>query len=74
MTGRIHLDDLNSQQLDELYDLVDALRAAEAAVRAATLAEAIAAIEDPEQRALASTGLGLGWEAARDVLFRLADQ
>ncbi|WP_424891833.1 hypothetical protein [Streptomyces sp. XH2] len=27
MTDRIHLDDLNSQQLDELYDQLDTLRA-----------------------------------------------
>ncbi|MFE4915853.1 hypothetical protein ACFRCX_30580 [Streptomyces sp. NPDC056652] len=38
--------------------------------RAAILREAIAAVEDPEQRAQTSTGLGLGWEAARDVLLR----
>ncbi len=40
--------------------------------RAALLAEAIARVEDPEQRALTTTGLGLGWEAGRDVLRRMA--
>jgi hypothetical protein len=43
-----------------------------AATRAAVLAEAIAAVEDPQERAKTTTGLGLGWEAARDVLRRLA--
>ncbi|GKQ35154.1 hypothetical protein [Streptomyces sp. A012304] len=40
--------------------------------RAALLAEAIARVEDPEERAKTTTGLGLGWEAARDVLRRMA--
>ncbi|MGW6741705.1 hypothetical protein ACWGDX_13420 [Streptomyces sp. NPDC055025] len=40
--------------------------------RAAVLREAIAAVEDPQQRARTTTGLGLGWEAARDVLLRMA--
>lgn len=44
------------------------------AVRAALLAEAIARVEDPEERAKTTTGLGLGWEAARDVLRRMADE
>jgi hypothetical protein len=40
--------------------------------RAAILAEAIARVEDPEERAKTATGLGLGWESARDVLRRMA--
>ena len=42
--------------------------------RAAVLAEAIRRVEDPEERAKTSVGLGLGWEAARDVLRRMADE
>ena len=42
--------------------------------RADILAEAIRRIEDPEERAKTTTGLGLGWEAARDVLRRMADE
>jgi hypothetical protein len=40
--------------------------------RAAVLAEAIARVEDPQERAKTTTGLGLGWESARDVLRRMA--
>ena len=42
--------------------------------RAAVIAEAIAAVEDPQERAKTTTGLGLGWESARDVLRRMADE
>jgi hypothetical protein len=42
--------------------------------RAAVLAEAIRRVEDPVERARTSTGLGLGWEAARDGLRRMADE
>jgi hypothetical protein len=38
-----------------------------AEVRAETLREAIANVEDPAQRT------GLGWESARDVLRRMSD-
>ncbi|MGW1784880.1 hypothetical protein ACWCQQ_38120 [Streptomyces sp. NPDC002143] len=41
--------------------------------QAAVLAEAIRRVEDPAERAKTTTGLGLGWESARDVLRRLAD-
>lgn len=40
--------------------------------RAAILAEAIVRVEDPEERAKSTIGRGLGWEAARDVLRRMA--
>ncbi|CAL9668250.1 hypothetical protein SUDANB145_07274 (plasmid) [Streptomyces sp. enrichment culture] len=40
--------------------------------RAAVLLEAIRRVEDPEERAKSSVGSGLGWEAARDVLRRMA--
>ncbi|WP_093802234.1 hypothetical protein [Streptomyces sp. Wb2n-11] len=39
--------------------------------QAAVLAEAIRRVEDPAERAKTTTGLGLGWEAARDVLRRM---
>lgn len=39
--------------------------------RAALLHEAIARVEDPEERAKTTVGLGLGWESARDVLRRM---
>lgn len=38
---------------------------------AGLLREAIAAVQDPEQRALSPIGMGLGWESAREVLRRL---
>ncbi|MDR3082430.1 MAG: hypothetical protein LBV60_16140 [Streptomyces sp.] len=42
--------------------------------RAAVLREAIVRVEDPAERAKSSVGGGLGWEAARDVLSRMADE
>ncbi|MFF3998615.1 hypothetical protein ACFYX8_35565 [Streptomyces cyaneofuscatus] len=48
---------------------VKALRAAGWAPRTEVLAEAYAAIEDPEQRRV--VGGGLGWETARDVVHNL---
>lgn len=39
--------------------------------RVKVLSDAIAAIEDPEQRRAASGGDSFGWESARDVLNRL---
>lgn len=42
--------------------------------RAAVLAEALARVEDPAERAKTTTGLGLGWESARDVLRLMADE
>ena len=68
--------------LHHVFAVVQALRAVQAVdaakaspadravVRAETLREAIAAVEDPQERAKATTGSGLGWEAARDVLLR----
>lgn len=46
--------------------------AAPSADRAAVLHEAIRRVEDPAERSQTTTGIGLGWEAARDVLRRMA--
>lgn len=42
--------------------------------RTAVLLEAIRRVEDPAERTLTTTGLGYGWEAARDVLDRMATE
>lgn len=58
------------------YEAADAVLAVlpPPADRAAVLAEAITRVEDPAERAKTTTGAGLGWEAARDVLRRMADE
>ncbi|MFF3151870.1 hypothetical protein [Streptomyces sp. NPDC057910] len=42
--------------------------------RAGVLREAISRVEDPGERTQPGIGLGLGWEDARDVLRRMADE
>ncbi len=58
---------------EEIDNQLTALRqqATEPGDKAAVLAEAIRRVEE---RAKTTTGLGLGWEAARDVLRRMADE
>ncbi|MFJ5089998.1 hypothetical protein [Streptomyces sp. NPDC088674] len=67
------------QEVDEYGDAADAVLAVLAVQpapveRAAVLREAIRRVEDPAERAQTATGSGLGWEAARDVLRRMADE
>lgn len=52
---------------------IERLRAELEQARGDTLTEAIALVEDREQRAKTTCGSGLGWEAARDVLRRMLD-
>lgn len=61
---------LNMSEADDLADEVLAVLP-EQTDRATLLREAIARVEDPEERAKTTVGLGLGWESARDVLRRM---
>ncbi|MFF8829271.1 hypothetical protein [Streptomyces sp. NPDC015131] len=63
VTNRLILGILAGEERKPLLD----------AFRAQVLREAIAAVEDPEQRRLTSVGSGLGYESALEVLRRLAD-
>jgi hypothetical protein len=74
MAASLRRDGFGEDEIGEMLRPAGKPLPAPDAHRAAILREAIARVEDPEERAKTTTGLGLGWEAARDVLRRMVDE